>query len=132
MLIQFDLGDWSWDGHKVTWTIIAECSHSAQVVADAYQRACREVDFVLHERVCGLYEEYFIRAEDLRFLQSLGYIPPPEFDAADVKPEDLFAMFVLFVQRGDPTISLTRLTPEPFFVPGTADRSFHLGYGALS
>lgn len=132
MLIQFDLGDWSWDGHKVTFTIVAECSHSAQEVADAYQRACRRHHFVLHDRVCGLYEEYFIRPEYLQFLVSLGYIPGREFDPAYVQPEDMFAMFLTMVKEGDPTITMIVLAPEPFFIPGTPDRSFHLGYGALS
>ena len=131
MLIQFDLGDWSWDGHKVTFTVVAESSHSAQEVADAYQRACRRFDFVLHDRVCGLYEEYAIGPAELQFLQSLGYTPAPDFDPAYVKPADMFAMFVTMVQAGDPSITMTVITPEPFFIPGTPDRSFHLGYGAL-
>lgn len=101
-------------------------------MADAYQRACRRLKFVLHERVCGLYEEYFIRPEDLQFLNFLGYTPPPEFDPAYVKPEDMFAMFLTIVQEGDPGITMTVLAPEPFFLPGTPDRSFQLGYGALS
>ena len=132
MLIQFDLGDWSWDGHRITFTIVAECSHSAQAVADAYQQACRRLNFVLHDRVCGLYEEYFIRPEDLQFLVFRGYTPSPAFDPANVQPEDMFAMFQTMVKEGDPTITLTVLTPEPFFIPGTPDRSFQLAYGALS
>ena len=132
MLIRFDLGDWSWDGHRVSVCFVVESNRSTQQIADAYHRACRETGLVLHDRVCGRYEDHAIRTEDLNLLRQLGYVPSESFNPEYVEIEDIFAMFVTMVRHGDPEIIIEEVKADSFFIPGTPDRSFHLGYGALS
>jgi hypothetical protein len=133
-LVRFDMGDWSWDGHGKSCVIIAETNADADAIAAAYHKAVMETGFRFDYLVCAEYEDATIKPAHLEFLRGLGYAPAAGFDPEGVMPDDIFAMFIVMVRRGDPGIALRVYEIETFFRPSATAgdlRNFNLGYGVM-
>lgn len=128
-IIQFDLGDWSGDGHNKTYPLFISTNRSADEIADAYHKTVEAIGFDLAEQVAQEYHS--ITAESLKRLTDIGYIPSGELDADWLTPDELFSMFLVFVRYSDPCAILDLWKPDEIFF-GVTNRRFSLGYGIIS
>lgn len=129
MLIQFDLGDWSEDGHGKTLTLIVESNCTVEQLHALYAAATSRLGWALDEHVCNEYEEHGISADNLSFLEDLGYVAPEGFDPSWVTAKDVFDMFTAVLHSEDPEATLVQVELPAFFRSGPG--AFQLGYGTF-
>jgi hypothetical protein len=133
MIIRFDIGDFSQDGHNVVDPILVECSHSSDEIAAAYWKTVESTGFKLHDRVYNHNEDRELHNIDYKNLVALSFEFPKDFDAEDGSPEDIMKMFIHMVKIGNPSINMQIIKEdETFFICGNSKRNFGLGYGLFN
>lgn len=133
IIIRFDMGDWSLDGHEKTEPLYVKSTHGSADIAEAYAKACNDTGFVLHKQVACKYDDFQLHKHASKKLGKLGFDLTSITDHDFLTIDDLFRMFMFMVNLGNSSIQMVpvELEDETFFLAGVDGRNFQLGYGVF-
>lgn len=134
-LINFELGDWSRDGHNISEKYTVKSNKPVTDVREAHFACCSKLGFDPGEMCCE-YEQFTLTESQFEQLLELKVIDAADKEVYDVEfgPEDLLNIWLKLLMLADPELQLV-YDPEAvadlhFYGSDSRGRHLHTpGYG---
>lgn len=134
--INFEVGDWSGDGHGMSEKFLVQSDCPVEQVRDVHFSCLEDYGFDIGD-ICGEYEECTIKENIIQIIEGMGISVFPIIKDEDfLSPEDVVDLWIAILNKIDPALKLERIdedVPSMHFF-GFDEKKRHLnnpGYGCF-
>jgi len=122
--INFVVGDWSHDGHGMTYEEQFWSTLSAVEIKEAIAKVEERLGFCIADTVCREYEDFWMPDEVIAKLEKEGIVPEFEVwdnmgeEQKDMNPEFWVDMYLQIIKKGNPKFAYERIESKMVDIGG--------------